>query len=140
MKESPIHGRPIERAQGAAVGVRQDGLTAEFRNDLLKSSGDVSERFVPGNAFESLRGRDAVGRARPLRPHPPHGIQHSIRRVHPIEILRHLGTQKSARHGVRRIALNPRRPTVFNRDQDATGVRTVVRTGSMNNFFHSFRL
>ena len=33
-----------------------------------------------------------------LRPHPPHGVEHSIGRVNPIQIPSDLGAQKSASH------------------------------------------
>ena len=67
---------------------------------------------------------------------PSHGIQHAIRRVHPVQILRHLGAQKSARHRMRRITLNPRGAPVLDRNQHTTRIRTIMRAGGMNDFLH----
>jgi hypothetical protein len=77
---------------------------------------------------------------RPFRPNPPHGIQHSIRRVHPVQILGYLGTQKSARHRMLRITLNFRGPPILDCDQNPTRIGTVVRTSGMDDLLHDLRL
>ena len=73
---------------------------------------------------------------RPFRSNPPHRIQHAVRRVHAIQILRDLRAQKPARHRMRRITLNLGRAAVVDRDQDTASVRTIMRTGGVDNFFH----
>ena len=38
---------------------------------------------------------------------------------------------------MRRIALYLDRPAVVNRDQDSTGIRTIMRAGGMDHSFHN---
>src|ERR1039457_4377794 len=63
---------------------------------------------------------------------------HPIRRIHAIQILRHLGTQKPARNRMLRIALNLRGPPVLDGDQHPASIRTVVRTSGMDDLLHRF--
>src|SRR6266853_3842691 len=76
-----------------------------------------------------------VGR-RSLRPHPSHRIQHAIRRVHAVQILGDFGAKESASNGMLGIALDFSRAAVFDSDQDAAGVRAVVRAGGMDDVLH----
>ena len=54
MKEAAVHGRAVEHAERAAVGVRKNGFGAVLARDLLEAGGDFVERFVPGDALEIL--------------------------------------------------------------------------------------
>ncbi len=96
-----------------------------------KFSDDCGATGVPARVE-----RRALARV-PLRRHPPHGIQHAVRRVNPIQILCDLGAQEPARHRMRRIALNLDCATIFDGDQDTASIRTIMRTRGMDNFFHN---
>ena len=69
-------------------------------------------------------------------PHPSHWIQHTIRRVHAVQILGDFGAKESAGNGVPGIALDFGGAAVFDGDQDAAGVRAVVRAGGMDDALH----
>ena len=81
-------------------------------------------------------------RCLPLRRNPPHGIQHPIRRINPIQILRDLGAEKSPRHRMLRIALNFSGAPIFYRDQHPASIGTIVRTGGVDDVFmsHDYRV
>ena len=151
MEKPPIHRASVQHSQRAAIGVRQDRLTAEFRDDRLKASGDLIESFVPGDAFEGWRRRCWYGAGvlaggilprgrRFFRPYPPHRIQHSLRRINAVQVFGNLGAQKTTRNRMRGIALNLRRPPIFHRNQHTTSIRTVVRACSMDDVLHTPRL
>src|SRR5271170_4156260 len=154
MEEASVHRCAIQRSQGAAEGVGQDGFTAVAGDDLPEAGGDFVESLVPGDALEcaaELRsawtaegGRPHTGSTSPhtcgcwpLRGDSSHGIQHTIRRVHPVEILGYLGAQESASYGMGGIALNFGGAPVFHRNQYATRVWTIMRAGSVDDLFHS---
>src|ERR1039458_2197999 len=63
---------------------------------------------------------------------------HPIRRIHAIQILRHLGTQKPARNRMLRIALNLRGPPVLDGDQQPATTRTVARPSGPEELLHRF--
>ena len=86
-----------------------------------------------GGGAPAARGHAARASRGPFRANPPHGIQHPVRRIHPIQIFRHLRAQKSPRHRMLRITLNLRRPPILHRDQHSASVRAVVRTCGMDN-------
>ena len=83
----------------------------------------------------TLAARSAA-RHGPLRTNPPHRVQHPIRRIHPVQILRHLRAQKPARHRMLRITLNLCRTPVLHGDQDPASVGTIVRTRGMHDLLH----
>src|SRR5215472_2445206 len=99
---------------------------------------NLIERLVPGNALKAIArghslfasGAIAFGRNSAQR------IQHSIRRVNSAQILRHLGAKKSPSYRVRRVALDSHGPVICDRNEDAAGVGTIVRTSGMDNFRH----
>ena len=143
VEKSAIHGSAVQCSKRSTVGVRKNGLAAEFRSDLAKSGRDFVERLIPGDALPGFRHVRLCGDSRPrlsmrseaspsLRRDPSHRIEHAIRRVDPIEILRHFRAQKSPRHRMRRIALNLRRPPIFDCDQHSASIRAIVRTGGVN--------
>src|SRR5258708_17583012 len=138
MEEPPVHGTVVELAQCPAVRVRQNSLTAEVSRDAPQSPYDFVERVIPGDALEdlfSLCGAGAVARVS-LRGNSPHRIQHTIWRVNPIQIFRHLRTKKPARDWMRRIALDLHRLAIVHRNQDSASIRAIMRTRGMNYFFH----
>ena len=162
MEETAIHASAVERAERASVRVGQDGFGAVFGNDPAQAMGNFVESLVPGDALESVtrrgcgvagRGRPALhnlrqwrdGRPRPSFPpgrrpfrlHPPHGVKHPIRRVHAVEILGNFGAKESAGNGVLGIALNSGGAAVFDGDQDAAGIRAVMRAGGVDDALHS---
>src|SRR5260370_4024858 len=149
VEETAIHGSAIERAERAAVRVGQDGFGAVFRNDLAQSMRNFVESLVPGDALKSSRWSDGrprpsfqleasimcgagalarvrTIRARSLRLHPSHGIQHAIWRVHAFQILRAFGPKESAGNGMLRIALNFGGAPVIAGDHDAAAVIAVL--------------
>ena len=68
MKKSPVHGSAIERTQRAPIRVRQDGLTAEIRNDLPEPRRNFVEGLVPSDALMegTVWGRADPSPGRPL--------------------------------------------------------------------------
>jgi hypothetical protein len=71
-----------------------------------------------------------------LRRNPPHRIEHPIRRINAIQILRHFPAQESPRHRMPWIALNLRGTAIFHGDQNAASIRAIVRTRGMDDLFH----
>src|SRR3984957_3193150 len=150
VEEAAIHGRAVEGPQSSTEGIRQDCPAAEFLRHSAKARRNPVERLVPRNPLPCLlvwdRVYDPVGRGgeaprprrRPLRHNSPHGIQHPIRRIHAIEIFRHLGTQKPPLHRMLRIALNLGGPPVLHSDEQPGGIRTIVRTRGMDDLLHRF--
>src|SRR3954463_12090759 len=136
MKESPVHGTAIERTQRPTIGIRQNGFAAKLCGDSAEPRSNFIERFVPANAFECLSGVGAVARGRTLRPYSPHGIKHPVGRVHAVQILGYLGTQKSPSYRMRGITLDPRSSVILDGNQNAARVRTVMRTRSVDNLLH----
>src|SRR4051795_6004607 len=122
MKETTVHGAEAQLAERSAVRIGKDRFTAELCRNPLQPRRDLVECLVPRDALESvwwqrLCGSDIPVRAsverqllpnrtiKSLRPPPPHRVKHSIRRIDPIQILRHFGAQKSPRNRMRRITL-----------------------------------
>jgi hypothetical protein len=150
VEEATIHGAAVQHRQRAPAGVGKNGFAAEFAADFPEAICDLLERLVPGNALERLLRRDGGGRprmpqpseapqllARSLRGDPAHRIEHPFRRIHPVQILGHFGAKKPARHGMRRIPLNPSCAPILDCDQHSARVGTIVGTGGVNNFLHA---
>ena len=74
--------------------------------------------------------------SRSLRLYASHRIQHPIRRVNAVQILGDFGAKESAGNGMLRIALNFGSAAVFDSDQNAAGVRAIVRAGGVNDALH----
>src|SRR5258706_87027 len=144
LENSSVHRSAVQRPQGSTVGIRQNRLAAKLADDAAKARCNFIERFVPGNALPNLRSAGALARVcgsrNPLRSYPPRRIQHSVRRIHPVQILRYLPAQKSPRHRMPRVPLNLRRPPVLDGDQYPASIGAIVRTRGMDNFFHNFNL
>ena len=136
MKEAPIHRSSIQHTQCSAIRIGQNGLAAKLGNNLLETCRDFVERFVPGYALPDLCGTRALARDGALRGNPPHRIQHTIRRVHPVEIFRYFGAKKATGYRMGRIALDFRSLTILYRDEHTAGIRTIVRASGMNNSLH----
>src|SRR6266700_7236979 len=133
MKKASVHGGVAEFAKRSAVRIRKDGFTAKFGCDALESRSNFIECFVPRDALEGSCGaRDSLG------PNSPQWIQHPVRRIHAVKILRHLGTQESARDRMRRIALNLDRFPVVHCDEHPASVRAIMGTGGVNYLLHDF--
>ena len=75
--------------------MRQDRLGARFVHDGLPSRCDVGERLVPTDAFEPRLTLPADALER---------MEHAIGVIDAIEIVIHLGAERAAREGMRRIA------------------------------------
>jgi hypothetical protein len=137
VKETAIHGGTVESAERASVRVRENGFEAELVDDPAEIARDFVERFVPGNALESLHG----GGFRPIGTlgdafFPPHRIEDAVWRVDAIQVLRDLGAEKSTSHWMRGIALNLGGAAVVDGDQDAAGVGTIMRTSGVDGRWH----
>ncbi len=139
MEEAAIHRGIVQRAQGAAVGERKNRLRPKFAGNLAETRHDLAERLIPGDAHERVIlpvPRNRAGLCRTLRLDPAKRVEDAAGRVNAVEVLGYLGAQKSARDRMRRIALYARCAPILNRDQNAAGVRAIVRAGGMYNLFH----
>jgi len=155
MEEAPVHRPAIQRSQSSAIRIRQNGLTAKLRRYRAKTRSDLVESLAPGNSppdrrsdlcgdsgptLSSLCGAGAPAREGPFRADSPHRIHHTIRRIHPIQILRHLRAQKPARHWMLRIPLDLSSSPVLDGDQHPASVRTIMRTSRAHHSLHRVRL
>src|SRR5581483_9743846 len=120
----------VQRRQSATVGIWKNGFRAVFAHDGLKTPGDLVQRLFPGDALETVKPSGALRRRATQR------VEHPVRGIHPLQVLSDLGAQKSARHRMRRVTLDPGRAPVFDRDQHTAGVRAVVRAGGMDYALH----
>src|SRR5580698_3285682 len=137
MEEAAVHGGAIQYSQCAAERERQDGLAAELSGDLLEARSNLLESLVPADALPFLCGARTPARGRwSLRPYAPHRIQNPVRRIHPIQILGHLRTQETTGHGMRGITNDFGRTAVLHSNQNAAGVRAIVRTGGVDDSLH----
>ncbi len=107
MKEPPVH-RPIPQLPDRPrIAVRQHALRPKLRRNRRQPRRNSAPAPHPTrSARNASASRPCLHRPlRHARP-PPHRIQQPLRRVHPVQILRHLPAQKSPRHRMRRIALH----------------------------------
>ncbi len=128
MEEAAVHGAVAENADGAGVGVGQDGFGAMLVGDDGEPIGDCIQRLIPGDALEALG--LAPGRQRALGDAgaAAHGIEQPIGRVDAIEIASDLAAEESAGDGVVRVAGDLLRASVgIHTDQDGAGVRAIER-------------
>jgi len=146
MKKTPVHGGVIERAQSAAVGVGQNSFGAEGFDNLPETTVNGIQRFIPANTRktgevgtreERILSQLRFSREGPFGRYPSERIKHPLRRVNAIQVLGHLGAEKTASGGMRRVALDLYRAPIFDGNQDAAGVGTVVRAGGMHHAFHN---
>src|SRR5580692_4392915 len=135
MEEAAVHGGAIQYSQCAAERERQDGLAAEFSGDLFEARSNLLESVVPADALPFLCGAPARGRWS-LRPYSPQRIQNPVWGIYPIQILGHLRTQETTRHGMRGITNDFGRTVVLHSNQNAAGVRAIVRTGGVDDLLH----
>src|SRR6202162_2423698 len=148
-EKSAVHGGAVQSTQGSAVGIRQNRFAAELGNDLAEALSDLVQSFIPRNAlpglcgdscpFDKLRAgsrlsmrSEAPLRRPPFCRNPAHGIQHAVRRIHAVQVLRHFRTQKSACYRMPRIPLNLRGAATLYGDQHSASVGAVVRTRGMD--------
>ena len=94
----------------------------------LRRRGDGIERLVPGDALEAAF---AFGAHAALR------VEQAAGRVFALQVLRHLAAQKTARHGMRRVAAQLGAASVFDRDQQGTAVRAVERAHGVAGLSHA---
>ena len=132
--------RAIKRAERAAVRVGKDGFAAVPGDGAAQAMGDFVERLVPGDALEAIRlcRADTLVRVSPrsFRSDAPHRIKHTIGRIDSIKIFGNFGAEKSLGDRVLGIALNFGGASVFDGDQDAAGIGTVVRAGGVDDALH----
>ena len=155
MKEPSVHRRTVESSQRSSEGIRQNGFTSVFLRDCTKARCNLVQCLVPGNALPDSRINMLGSRYSwswkatffvmsagsavdwPFAGNAPHWIQDAVRRVHPIQVFCHLRAQEPSRHRMFWVALDLRCSPILHRNQDSTGVRTVVRTGGMNDVLHT---
>src|SRR5271165_4488256 len=133
MEEAPVYGTVAESADGAGVGIRQDGLRSVLIADFPEAHGDGVQRLIPSDALEGFQFAALYERAFGYACAPAHGIEQTIGRIDPIKILRHLAAEESARHRVIRISLHARcatRPVDGN--QHAAGIGAIVRADGVD--------
>ena len=99
-------------------------------DDLSELGSNLLQRLVPRDLPETVEAALALGG------YATHGVEHTIRRIDAVEILRYLGAKESLGNGVLRIALYLCRPAVVDGDEHSTGIRTVVRAGGVDYGFH----
>ena len=135
-----VHAGVVQHAQRAAVGVRQDRLRPKPAADGAQSLIDFTQRGVPTDALKIflILGARALGNILLAA----HGIQHALGGVYPVKIFGDFAAKKSPRNRVLGIPLYLDSaagigPIGLNRDQDPTGVRTIVRTCGIYLFLHS---
>ena len=138
MEEAAIHGSAVQNRHSSAVGIGENCLGAEFGRNLLEAICDFGERFVPGNALPAWGGSQTHPNA--FGGYSPHGIEDAVWRVHAIQILRYFGAKKAAGDRVIGVPLNLCGSSVFDRDENPTGVGAVVGTGRMHHCLHSLKI
>src|SRR5437868_9876322 len=140
MKETVVHGGVIQNAQCAPIGIGQDGL----RSKLAADSSEVFVNFIeccrPGDTLEiaGIAAASALGHIL----FAAHGIQHALGGVYPVKIFGDFAAKKSPGNRVRGIALYfdsaaGISPFGLYRDQNPTGIRTIVRTCGIYLLLHS---
>ena len=124
VKKAPIHGAVLEQAHCPGVAVGKNCLRSIRRSgDLLEARADRVQRFVPADALE------ATGA---LRADAPQRMQHALRCIRAIEIARDLRAQRTARGRMIGGAFDLDRAAVLHRDEQRTGIGTIVRTRAAN--------
>ena len=98
MKKSPIHRSVSQHANGSRVAVRQNRFRTVAIARLLEPRRNRVQRFIPAHTLESFV--LAATRQRPLRHAGPtaHRIKNAVRRIHAIQIFRHLAAQEPSSH------------------------------------------
>src|SRR4051812_34789625 len=130
MEEALVHRSVVQLAKRSAVGIGKYG----FRPKLFRCRREFVRyglnRLVPSYALE----RSRAARRRTFRHAgtPLHRIEQSIRRIDTVKIFCHFGAEKTARHRMPRIALDLYRLSIVYGDEHAAGVRTIMRTGSVD--------
>src|SRR5438552_10215916 len=104
MKEAMVHGGVVQLAKRAAVRIGKNGFRAELFGYGRQFIRDEFDGFVPGDAFE--RRRSASSRTFGNIRATLHRIKQSIGRIDAVQILRDLGAEEAARHGMPRVALD----------------------------------
>ena len=141
VEEAAIHGAVAEHADGAGVGVGQDGFGAVLFGDRGETLGDGVEGFVPGDALEALGfasgGQRALGDAGAAA----HGIEQPIGRVDAIEIAATLPQRNPRVTGWSGVAGDLLRASAgVDAHQNGAGVRAVMRADGVDHAQWRFSL
>jgi antitoxin (DNA-binding transcriptional repressor) of toxin-antitoxin stability system len=141
VEEAAIHGAVVEDADGAGVGVGQDGFGAVVAGDGRKAGGDGVEGFIPGDALEGF-GFAAVGqRGLGNTGAAAHRIEEPVGRVDAVEVLRYFAAEKASGDGMRGVAAETGGAAGFvDGDEDPAGVGAVMRADSMDGPGHRNRV
>ncbi len=117
VKEARRHALALHQPHGARIAVWQDGLRVA-RGDGGQAGGHGVQRLVPGNRLEL---------AFALAADPLHWREQAVGVVSALRVARDLGAQHALGAGVIGISRHLGRATVFDGDEQGTGIRTIVR-------------
>ena len=133
MKKPPIHRSVSQHADGSRVAVWQDRFRSVAIACLLQPRGNRVQRFVPAHALKRFKLMAALQRSLRHAGFAAHRIENAVRRVHAVQIFRHLAAQKPSSHWLRRVALHLHRAPLFiHRHQHSARVRAIVRAHGVN--------
>jgi hypothetical protein len=122
-EQAPVERRHLDHALRPGRTVGKDGLGSGLGADGIQSLCDVGERLVPPDANEPPL---------PFGPRPLQGMEHTIGVIDPLEIVIHLGAQRSARERVGGITVKTDRGVAVHVDDPAAGVRAIVAARTAN--------
>src|SRR5262249_16484378 len=107
---------------------------SKFGRNRVKTRGDRIESLVPGSLLESRW----AGILRALSLHSAHRIQQPVGRVDAVKVLRNFRAQRPAGDRMTRVSLDLRCSSaqLIESDEHPAGMRTIVRTRSMDDFCH----
>ena len=135
VKEPPVHRPKSKLPDRPRIAVRQNRLRPKLLRHSLQPRGNRVQRLVPTHPLKRLLFFAALQRPLGHSRFAPQRIQQPIRRIHPVQILRHLAAQKPLRHRMFRVPLHLHRPALrVHSHQHAARVRAVVRTHRVHHF------
>src|ERR1700730_12749532 len=125
VEERVAYIEAIENALSAQIAVRQYGGRSELIDDFGPTIPDQLQCRAPANALELTTS---------LRSGALDGVEQPVRAVDPLFVVVYLHAQPTASEWVIGVAAHHDRPSIFDRHQHRTGVRTVVRAGRTYHF------
>ena len=137
MEETAIHGAAVECAECASVGIRVGWLRGRGSAMIWRKREAISSRASSQEMRTKASWALGTGAARAFWLElSAHGIQHAVGRVDAVEILGNFGAEESAGDGVSGIALNFGGAAIFDGNENAAGIGTIVRAGGVDYALH----
>lgn len=126
MKEAAIHRRALYDPHRSRVRIGENRLRSlRRRYDGAEPPRNVVECFIPGDALEVTLSLSADSLE---------WMQQAFRVVGALQVAIYLGTEKSLRKRMVRIALDTDSAAALDGDQGGAGVGTVVRATTSNDY------